>query len=286
MDKALSDLGERCKSSEIAFFGGSFTALDREYMLSLLNAAKPYLNSFYGVRVSTRPDYIDDEVLDIVRSYGVTAIELGAQSMDNSVLELNQRGHTAKDVEDACALIREHGFSLGLQMMTGLYGSTIDKDIYTAERFIELKPDTVRVYPTVILENTDLAKYFFDGIYKPYPLEISVELCAKLILMFAKADIEMIRLGLHDSESLRRHAVYDNYHPAFKELCENKIFLDSFLNQTKYKTEKSFTVYVNPKSLSKFLGQKKSNYKKLCEMGYDLNIQFDDSLGKYDLHIS
>ena len=255
-------------------------------MLSLLSAAKPYLNSFYGVRISTRPDYIDDEALDILRSYGVTAIELGAQSMDNSVLELNERGHTAQDVENACKLIREYGFSLGLQMMTGLYGSTVDKDIYTARRFIELKPDTVRIYPTVILENTDLEKYFHDGRYKPYPLETSVELCAKLILMFAKADIEVIRLGLHDSDSLRQHAVFDNYHPAFKELCENKIFLDSFLDLAKQTDKKKINVTVHPRSLSKFLGQKKSNYKKLCEMGYDLNIEFDNSLGKYDLHIS
>ena len=255
-------------------------------MLSLLSAAKPYLNSFYGVRISTRPDYIDDEVLDILRSYGVTAIELGAQSMDNSVLELNERGHTAQDVENACKLIRENGFSLGLQMMTGLYGSTVDKDIYTARRFIELKPDTVRIYPTVIMENTDLEKYFHDGRYRPYPLETSVELCAKLILMFAKADIEVIRLGLHDSDSLRQHAVFDNYHPAFKELCENKIFLDSFLDLAKQTDKKKINVTVHPRSLSKFLGQKKSNYKKLCEMGYDLNIDFDDRLGKYELHIS
>ena len=279
-------MGQRSKASEIAFFGGSFTALDRDYMLSLLSAAKPYLNSFYGVRISTRPDYIDDEVLDILRSYGVTAIELGAQSMDNSVLELNERGHTAQDVENACKLIRENGFSLGLQMMTGLYGSTVDKDIYTARRFIELKPDTVRIYPTVILENTDLEKYFHDGRYRPYPLETSVELCAKLSLMFAKADIEVIRLGLHDSDSLRQHAVFDNYHPAFKELCENKIFLDSFLDLAKQTDKKKINVTVHPRSLSKFLGQKKSNYKKLCEMGYDLNIDFDDRLGKYELHIS
>lgn len=286
MDKALADLGDRSKASEIAFFGGSFTALDRDYMLSLLKAAQPYLNSFYGVRISTRPDYIDDEVLSLLRSYGVTAIELGAQSMDNSVLELNKRGHTALDVINACALIRKYEFSLGLQMMTGLYGSTPEKDIYTAERFIELDPDTVRIYPTVILENTDLAELYYKGAYVPYSLQTSVVLCAKLILMFAKADIEIIRLGLHDSDSLRRHTVFDNYHPAFKELCENKIFLDAFLSQAEKTGKKELTVTINPRSLSKFSGQKKRNLKSLCEMGYDLTIEFDDTLGKYDLHIS
>ena len=285
LDRALSDLGDRASLTEIAFFGGSFTAIDRKYMLSLLDAAKPYLRYFYGIRISTRPDYIDDDVLDILKSYGVSAVELGAQSMDNSVLELNERGHTAEDVHNASLRIKEYGFSLGLQMMTGLYGSTFEKDIDTARSFIDIRPDTVRVYPTVIMKDTALAERYLSGEYKPYTLERSVDLCSKLILMFAKADINLIRLGLHYSDSLKENNLYDNYHPAFKELCENKIFYDSFLSQARDLNNKDLYVCIHPRSLSKFLGQKKCNLKKLEALGYRLNIEFDDRLGKYDLNI-
>ena len=146
------------KNSEIAFFGGSFTAIDREEMIACLEAARPYVGrDFGGIRISTRPDCVDDGVLSLLREYGVTAVELGAQSMDDAVLALNERGHTAKDTEEACERIRRYGFSLGLQMMTGLYGSDEEKDRQTARWFVELHPDTVRIYPTVVLEHTRLA---------------------------------------------------------------------------------------------------------------------------------
>lgn len=270
---------------EIAFFGGSFTAIDRAYMLSLLHAAAPFLPYFHGIRISTRPDYIDGEVLSLLQSHGVTSIELGAQSMHDPVLEWNRRGHTAEDVENACRLIREHSFSLGLQMMTGLYGATPETDLQTAERFVALRPDTVRVYPTVILRGTALAELYQRGMYRPYSPEQSVELCARLILLFAKADIALIRLGLHYSDSLLRNSLGGGYHPAFKELCENKIFFDRFLEQAKRYDSKRLTVTIHPKSLSKFLGQKKQNWETLRSMGYELKLQFDDTQKKYELGV-
>lgn len=254
-------------------------------MLSLLSAAQPYLPYFYGIRVSTRPDYIDGEVLELLKSYGVTAIELGAQSMDDSVLELNERGHTARDVIEASRLIRAHDISLGLQMMTGLYGSTPEKDIETARRFVAIRPDTVRVYPTVILRGTELEQAYLDGRFIPYTLGESVELCSKLILLFAKADIDLIRLGLHYSESLEKNSLGNNYHPAFKELCENRIFLESFIEKARGYDQKRLTVTVNPRSLSKFLGQKKSNMNAIEKMGYEITVLFDDTLGKYELGV-
>ena len=133
LGKAASDLGERTKNAEIAFFGGSFTAIDRTYMLSLLDATKKFRDKFCGIRISTRPDYIDKEILDILKSYGVTSIELGAQSMSDDVLLANDRGHSAESVFKSSELIKSYGFSLGLQMMTGLYKSDIQKDLYTAE---------------------------------------------------------------------------------------------------------------------------------------------------------
>ncbi len=256
-------------------------------MISLLEATKDYANLFSGIRISTRPDYINREVLDLLASYKVRSIELGAQSMDNEVLSANDRGHSADDVESASKLIKASGFSLGLQMMTGLYKSDFGKDICTARRLISLQPDTVRIYPTVTMKNTRLAELYADNSYKPYTLEQSVELCSKLILMFESANIRIIRLGLHYSQSLIDNSLGDNYHPAFKELCENKIFLDKFIETAKSKHQRdNFTVFINKNSLSKFLGQKKTNIDYLTNLGYSFKIDFDNTLGKYDLYIN
>lgn len=279
-------MGDNANNKEIAFFGGSFTAIDRDYMISLLESAKPFTKIFSGVRISTRPDCIDREVLDILKSYNVTSIELGAQSMVDNVLIANERGHFSDDVINSSRLIKEYGFSLGLQMMTGLYKSIYDCDIYTAKQFISLKPDTVRIYPTVIMKDTELAKLYHSGEFVPYSLEDSIDLCSELILMFENADIKIIRLGLHYSDSLVKNSVCDNYHPAFKELCESKIFCNEFIEKAKYvdKSEQ-FSVYINQKSLSKFYGQKKSNYNMFLKMGYQFETCFDNTLGKYDLYI-
>ena len=158
-EKALGEV-KSPENTEIAFFGGSFTAIPRDYMNELLSAAKDYVGAgkFRGIRCSTRPDCIDNEVLGILARSGVTAIELGAQSMSDKVLEMNERGHTAADVENAAALIRQWGFELGLQMMIGLYGSTREDELLTMNRIVELHPDTARIYPTVILKGTRLAE--------------------------------------------------------------------------------------------------------------------------------
>ncbi len=286
MNKALNDLKENSKQVEIAFFGGSFTAIDRNYMLSLLEAAKPFLDKFYGIRISTRPDCIDEEVLGVLKRYGVTSVELGAQSMDDKVLSANNRGHASNDVKKASKLIKDFGFSLGLQMMTGLYLSNAQKDIFTAREFIRLKPDTVRIYPTVIMKGTDLAELYLSKKFIPYSLEQSVDLCSELITMFESAGIKIIRLGLHYSESLVNNSLGNNYHPAFKELCENKIFLNNFLKKAEeLNTKTSLTVYINEKSLSKFIGQKKKNLNLLSSMGYEFKIDFDNTLSKYNLYI-
>ena len=174
------------KTAEIAFFGGSFTAINRNYMASLLKAAEQFVGdgTVKGIRISTRPDAIDDEILTLLKEHGVTSIELGAQSMNDRVLKMNNRGHTACDVEKASRLIREHGFELGLQMMTGLYGDSDNSALKTAERLITLKPDTVRIYPTIVLKDTDLAALYADNIYKPQTLDGAVSLAARLYKMF------------------------------------------------------------------------------------------------------
>lgn len=287
VETALSSGNIDAENSEIAFFGGSFTAIDREYMVSLLNAAKAYVGSFKGIRISTRPDCIDDKILEILKDYKVTAIELGAQSMCDEVLCLNDRGHDSEAVRKAAELIKSKGFSLGLQMMTGLYGSSYEKDIFTASEFIKLAPDTVRIYPTVILKNTKLEELLLSGEYKPDTVEYSVNLCAELIRMFEKADINVIRVGLHSSETMENSMLAGAYHPAFRELCESKIYyelLTEKLNKEKIR-QGNITAFVAKSAVSKLIGQRKSNLTKLKEKGYNVNVLADETLSERQIII-
>ena len=254
-------------------------------MLSLLEAAKPYTEYFSGIRLSTRPDYIDDEILVLLKKYSVKTIELGAQSMNDEVLAANSRGHSSEDVVKSSELIKSYGFKLGLQMMTGLFMSDAEKDIGTARRFISIRPDCVRIYPTVIMRGTDLFRYYSEGLYTPYSLEESVELVSKLLLMFYDEKIDVIRVGLHYSDSLIDGSIGGNYHPAFKELCENKIFLNKILKSIINVNSKDIIVTVNPSSVSKMIGQNKSNLRKLTDMGYTVKIEKDNKLNKYDIFV-
>lgn len=280
MEKALSSGGIDAKNSEIAFFGGSFTAIDRDYMLTLLDAAKPYLKDFGGIRISTRPDNIDEEILCLLKECGVTAIELGAQSMNDDVLRLNDRGHDSDAVRKASELIKKFSFSLGLQMMTGLYGSSDETDLETAREFIALSPDTVRIYPTVILKNTKLEELFVSGEYVPDTLEDTVNLCSQLISMFEDNKISVIRVGLHSSETVEGSMLAGGYHPAFRELCENRIFLRIIEDKLAADNIPAGKIIISaPKSaISKITGQKKLNLIKLKAEGYEAKVVVDPLL--------
>ncbi len=266
------------RGRELAFFGGSFTAIDRDYMVSLLEAAQPFIGkNIEGIRCSTRPDCIDGEVLSLLKGYGVTAIELGAQSMDDRVLALNERGHTAAHVEEASRLIRGQGIELGLQMMTGLYGDTDEGAVDTARRLAELQPATVRIYPTVVLEGTTLARLYRSGEYVPQTLEQAVELCATLLEIFAERGIRVIRLGLHASDDVERNRLAGAYHPALRELCEARIYLRRMAGMAAADPAiRGFAV--NPKELSKALGQRRSNISALGEYMDDPVIITDGEL--------
>ena len=272
------------KSTQLAFFGGSFTAIDRDYMLSLLDAAQPFIENGLlsdGIRISTRPDFIDDEILDILISKGVKAVELGAQSMDEEVLALNDRGHTAAQVISASRLIKQRGLELGLQMMTGLYGSNDDKDIMTAKSFTILRPETVRIYPTVVLEGTALADYMRRGIYKPQELDDAVRLCSRLLTMFEDAGIRVIRLGLHAEENIEKNRLAGAYHPALRELCESEIFYEKALEALNGRPAGRYALKVSPSDISKMTGQKKKNIARLANAGYICRVIPGDLSGKY-----
>lgn len=281
--QALEYLGERAKQAEIAFFGGSFTAVERGYMVSLLQAAFPFVEAgkFSGIRISTRPDAVENKVLTLLQDYGVTVIELGAQSMDDEVLCRNFRGHTAAQVADASKRIHQHGFSLGLQMMTGLDGQDSQSCLDTAARLAELKPQCMRIYPTVVLKGTLLAERFLKGTYAPPALEDTVTLGARLLDFFEERQIPVIRFGLHASKEVERQMLAGGYHPALGELCEAR----RFLFREKHALESCFPtgcreviqIAVNPKDISKALGQKKGNLLLLEKEGWHVRFVQDGS---------
>lgn len=279
----LTALNRKGYEYEIAFFGGSFTAIDREYMVSLLESAKPFLDDdrIIGIRISTRPDFIDDEILTILKKYGVTSIELGAQSMDDEVLKANFRGHTAEDVVNASKLIKSYGFELGLQMMTGLYMDTDEKSIETAQKIIALEPATVRIYPTVVLKNTYLAKLVEDEVYKAPTVDDAANLCTKLLPMFEKAGIKVIRLGLHSSEDIKKNMVAGAYHDSFGEIVKSRFMLNKVLALP----PRDYEIMVNPRSISQFKGQQKRNIYFLMEEGYNVKVTANEKVAVGDLKI-
>ena len=223
IEKYLSTIDTEKHRTEIAFYGGSFTAIDMQYQTSLLKVAYSYKvnRGVKGIRLSTRPDCINEEVLDNLKKYGVTEIELGVQSMCDEVLFANNRGHTSTDVVNAVNLIRKYDFSLGLQQMTGLYKDNDEADIYTAEKISDLKPDFVRIYPTLVFNNTDLADLYRTGAYSPHTVEHAVDLCKKLKGIYDENNIKIIRLGLLMSDDeAKNNYLSGPYHPRFRELVE------------------------------------------------------------------
>lgn len=252
---------------QLAFYGGSFTAIPVEEQLSLLDAASVYLERGYihSLRLSTRPDAIDIPTLKRLREYSVETIELGAQSMDDEVLRLSGRGHTAADVENASRLIKAEGFRLILQMMTGLPGDNDEKSIETARRIIALEPDGVRVYPTVIVRDTALFDLWQTGRYKEHSVEDAVRVCAKLLPLFEAAGIPVIRLGLNPTEELSSGAAAGGaYHPALGELVKSRIMLNHVLGLLAgIPAGSRVTIAVHKSKVSQMVGQHRQNVETL-----------------------
>lgn len=275
-DFCEKNLIQNAQDTEIAFFGGSFTAINEKIRLPLLNAAYQFVKSgrAKGIRLSTRPDAIDNDILTQLKQFGVTAIELGAQSMNDKVLAVNKRGHTAQQVQNAAQLIKQGGFSLGLQMMPGLFGADdyAAESIKTMDRLLSLKPDTMRIYPAVVLDNTELGDLFKNKQYIPLDIKQAVKICANLILMCEQANVKVIRTGLAADIQLEKQVIAGPYHPAFRELCESEIFYNLFLDKLLNLPKASYTIKVSPKALSAAIGQKKCNVQRLLQKGYGVKI--------------
>lgn len=262
---ALTPKGTR---RQLAFYGGSFTAIPIPEQEALLSAARPYLESgtVSSVRLSTRPDAIDPETLSRLSRYGVKVIEIGAQSMSDEVLRLSGRGHTASDVEEAARLVRGAGYKLILQMMTGLPGSTDELDVHTARRLSALSPDGVRIYPTVIVRDTALYDLWRAGRYKEHTVEDAVRVCAKIVPMFENAGIPVIRMGLNPTDDLSGGgAAGGAYHPALGELVRSRILLErAEALLFGVETGSDVVLGVGSRLVSQMAGQHGCNTKALC----------------------
>ncbi len=266
VDEALKIL-PRDTEKTIAFYGGSFTAIPADEQEKLLSAAVRYVEDgrIKGIRLSTRPDAIDGEVISRLKRYGVRTVELGVQSMDDEVLKASNRGHTAEDAVRAAAALKESGFELILQMMTGLPMDTPDKAIQTARKFASMDPDGVRIYPTVIIKDTELYDKWKRGEYPEHSLDDAVELSADLLDIFEAAGIPVIRLGLNPTEDLSGgDAAGGAYHPALRELAEARRYLRRERELLSAEDAGADVVFAVPKGkISQAAGQHRSNIESV-----------------------
>ncbi|MBS4536080.1 radical SAM protein [Clostridium sp. D2Q-14] len=254
---------------EVAFFGGSFTGLDISTQKSLLSIAKRYKDNgkIHKIRLSTRPDYIDCEIIENLKGCSVDIIELGVQSMDNDVLIKSNRGHDISDVYHAVDLIKKNDFELGLQMMVGLVGDTKFKSLFTAKEFIKLSPNLVRIYPTLVVKETYLEELYKSGEYEPLTINKTIDYVKDILMLFEYYDIPVIRIGLQptDNISLNKDVIVGPFHPAIRQIIESKIYsdvLEMFIDENKFKS-KELIVSLNNKYVSNFVGFKGENLKKL-----------------------
>ena len=294
----LKNFKDDHKYVEVAFFGGSFTAIEKEKQEELLEAVQEYIENkkVHSIRISTRPDCIDKDILKRLKKYHVKTIELGVQSTNNYILSRCKRGHTGEDVKKASKLIRRYGFVLGHQMMVGLPESTKQDEINTAKELIKLKPEIVRIYPVLVIKDTELAKEYQRGEYTPLTVGQAVERCKEIVDLFNRKKITVIRIGLQNTEeitdpSLKESSVVAGpYHPAFRQLVESSMWYDSIVNEIKKVNAKVKKVKIkaNDKNVNNIIGHKKENITKLKEV-YDVDviIEKDDNIkpGKFEMEI-
>ena len=241
IDGYLKSIKDEDALIEIAFFGGSFTAIDEKQQVELLQLANEYVKSkqVRSIRISTRPDCIDKKILKRLKKYNVKTIELGVQSTNDYILARANRGHTFKDVKNASKLIRRYGFKLGHQMMVGLPESSKKDEINTAKDLIKLKPKMVRIYPVLVIKNTKLEEELKNGIYEPLPLVQAVEICKELVRMFVDKKIDVIRVGLQNTDEIsepnsgKSEVVAGPYHPAFRQLVESGMWYEAIVEKIK-----------------------------------------------------
>ncbi|HPV02525.1 MAG TPA: radical SAM protein [Clostridiales bacterium] len=271
VDAHLATAGEDA-FVEIAFYGGSFTAIEMEQQEEFLRHAFSYVKAgkVSEIRVSTRPDRIDREILGLLKLYGVRTIELGVQSLDDDVLRASLRGHDSAVVFRAARLIKDAGFRLGIQIMTGLPGDTREKCLETARKVISMKPDLVRIYPVLVIKGTGLEKLMEKGEYMPQSLEEAVDLCAELLRLFEDNGINVIRVGLQPTENIREGSGSDvvagPVHPAFRQLAQSRVSLkriEEMIESQNLSGAQELIIRTGNSNVSDVVGQKRSNIRAL-----------------------
>lgn len=283
----LKNFKEKDAYKEVAFYGGSFTGIEPELQEKLLGAAYEFIKAkmIDGIRISTRPDYIDKPTLKRLKKYKVKTIELGVQSTNNYILEKCKRGHTYEDVVKASKLIRKYRFTLGHQMMIGLPESNQSDDIQTAIDLIKLKPKIVRIYPVLVIKDTELERQYLAGEYEPLTVSQAVERCKEICYLFSKKKIKIIRIGLQSTETITSpnkessEVVAGPYHETFRQLVESSIYYDTIENKIKqFNTKvKEVQVIVNPQNVNNVVGYKRENINKLKEI-YDVDVQIKQDI--------
>ena len=291
----LNSFEEDADNIEIAFFGGSFTAIEKEKQIELLEVANEYIKvkKVKSIRVSTRPDAINREELKLLKKYKVKTIELGVQSADDYILKRCRRGHTFEDVKKASRMIRWHFFTLGHQMMVGLPESTALDELKTAYKLAKLKPKIMRIYPVLVIKGTELEKEYQEGEYEPLTVDQAVERTKDLCKFFAKKHINVIRIGLQTTDTIcdpsikGSEVVAGPYHECFRQLVESSICYDTIVNKIKKVNTKvkEIEVTANPKTINNVVGYKKENINRLKDIyDVDLKIAIDASLNDDDMN--
>lgn len=269
----LKNFKDEHKYVEVAFFGGSFTAIEREKQEELLTAVQPYIKNkkVDSIRLSTRPDAIDKSILKMLKKYHVKTIELGVQSSNNYILARCKRGHSFEDVIKASKLIRLYGFNLGHQIMVGLPDSNEKDDIQTAKDSIKLRPKMVRIYPVLVIKGTELEEEYEKGDFIPLTVSQAVERSKEIVKLFNQKHIQIIRVGLQNTDTItdvsknESEVIAGPYHPAFGQLVEDSIWYDKIVEKIKNINAKVIKVEIeaNPKNINNIIGHKKENIKKL-----------------------
>ncbi|WP_372745075.1 elongator complex protein 3 [Lutibacter sp.] len=271
----------------IAFFGGSFTGIPKEEMISYLKAAYPYVKNgqVQGIRISTKPDYITEPILDILEQFGVTAIELGAQSTNDLILVKSGRGHKFDAIEKAAHLIHKRNFELGLQMMLGLPHDTLELSLQTARDIVKLKANTTRIYPTVVVKGTVLEKMYLNGSYKALSLEEAVNWSKEVLKIFNNAGTKVLRVGLHPSEELElgKSLVAGPIHPSFKEMVLSELWNDILLE--KLTTKGDLKVKVAKNQLNYAVGYKGKNRDFFKNKGYNIKFTSNTMLKNFEIDV-
>ncbi len=256
------------REKQVAFYGGSFTAIPEEDQVRYLKEVEPFLDSglIDSVRISTRPDALGEGTLSFLKQYGVKTVEVGAQSMIDEVLTLANRGHCAKDTVEAVYRLRRENSEVGLQLMIGLPGDTCDRFLQTLDQVVELRPDFIRIHPTLVLKGAPLEILWRNGEYLPLSLEEAVHWLKKGILRLESASLPVARIGLQPTRELQRDFLAGPYHPAFRQLVDSAIFFDlatSLLQGFQQNGQALF--FCHPKEMSNLRGQKNENILRLKE---------------------